>query len=311
MTSPHDSRLHDNVLAELVSRIDPTAVPLGSRPLEGGVSAQIDAVAMQHADGSVHTVVVRQHPCAATEYRLLTYLAATAASTVPVPSPYLLDTSGALLPEPFLVMAFVEGDSLESGAGDLDVITGMARALAAIHRVPVSIEALAFLERDQSRIERLLARELPPDNIDHLPAARIRDALAAAGPDASTLGDRPILLHGDFWPGNILWHNGSVRAILDWEDANLGNPLRDLANLRLELYWAAGEQAMRHVTVQYAAQMHQDAHELTQDLARWDLLVALKPMGAIADWGLEPADEAAMRQAHHEFVEDALCRLAG
>jgi hypothetical protein len=56
--------------------------------------------------------------------------------------------------------------------------------------------------------------------------------------------------------------------------------------------------------------MHLDADRLTRELPCWDLLAALKPMGAMADWGLEPAEEAAMRQAHQEFVEDALQRLA-
>jgi aminoglycoside phosphotransferase (APT) family kinase protein len=306
MTSPHDPRFRDNVLAELVSRIDPAAVPVGRWPLEGGVSAQIDAVAMQRADRSVHTVVIRQHPCVAKEYRLLRFLANSDAFSVPVPTPYFLDTSGAILPEPYLVMAYVEGECLEPAAGDLDIITGMARTLAAIHRVPVPLDALTFLERDQTRIELLLARKLPPTNIGHLLAVRIRDALVAAGPDSGANADRQVLLHGDFWPGNVLWREGLIRAILDWEDAGLGNPLRYLANLRLELCWAAGKKAAHHITVQYAAEMHLDADRLTRELARWDLLAALKPMGAIADWGLEPAEESGMRQAHQEFVEDAL-----
>jgi aminoglycoside phosphotransferase (APT) family kinase protein len=39
-----------------------------------------------------------------------------------------------------------------------------------------------------------------------------------------------VLLHGDFWPGNALWRDGALVAILDWEDAAIGDPLADVAN---------------------------------------------------------------------------------
>ncbi|CAJ0581538.1 unnamed protein product, partial [Mesorhabditis spiculigera] len=43
----------------------------------------------------------------------------------------------------------------------------------------------------------------------------------------------PILVHGDLWPGNILWakNNGeySVQAIVDWQLTHHGSPLEDLA----------------------------------------------------------------------------------
>ena len=29
--------------------------------------------------------------------------------------------------------------------------------------------------------------------------------------------NRPVLLHGDFWPGNILWRDGRLVAVIDWE----------------------------------------------------------------------------------------------
>ncbi|MBL8157412.1 MAG: hypothetical protein JNM70_24810, partial [Anaerolineae bacterium] len=41
-------------------------------------------------------------------------------------------------------------------------------------------------------------------------------------------------------------------------------------------------------------------------LPYWDLVAALSPAGRLHTWGLEPAVEAAMRLAHHHFVEAAL-----
>lgn len=38
----------------------------------------------------------------------------------------------------------------------------------------------------------------------------------------------PVLVHGDFKPGNILLHGGVVSAVLDWELAHIGDPGEDL-----------------------------------------------------------------------------------
>src|SRR5438067_4778062 len=42
-------------------------------------------------------------------------------------------------------------------------------------------------------------------------------------------GDRTVVCHGDVGPGNYLFEDGAVTAILDWEFAHLGDPLDDVA----------------------------------------------------------------------------------
>ena len=80
---------------------------------------------------------------------------------------------------------------------------------------------------------------------------RIRDTLEAVWPLPQR--NSPVLLHGDFWPGNILWKDGQLVGIIDWEDAALGDPLADVANSRLEVLWAFGIDAMQSFTRQYQA----------------------------------------------------------
>ena len=42
------------------------------------------------------------------------------------------------------------------------------------------------------------------------------------------------LVHGDFWPGNVLVDGGEVTGVVDWERAETaGNPVRDLARFAL------------------------------------------------------------------------------
>ncbi len=35
--------------------------------------------------------------------------------------------------------------------------------------------------------------------------------------------EQAVLLHGDFWPGNTLWRNGSLLAVIDWEQPAAGD----------------------------------------------------------------------------------------
>jgi aminoglycoside phosphotransferase (APT) family kinase protein len=110
-----------------------------------------------------------------------------------------------------------------------------------------------------------------------------------------------VLLHGDFWPGNLLWRDGALAAVIDWEDAQVGDPLADLGNSRLEFLWALGHEAMTGLTNRYLALTAID----TGALPYWDLVAALRPCGKLADWGLEPATEQRMRQRHAWFVDQA------
>jgi aminoglycoside phosphotransferase (APT) family kinase protein len=45
----------------------------------------------------------------------------------------------------------------------------------------------------------------------------------------------PGLVHIDYQPGNILWDGKQISAILDWEEAALGDPGIDVAYLYTDL----------------------------------------------------------------------------
>jgi aminoglycoside phosphotransferase (APT) family kinase protein len=114
------------------------------------------------------------------------------------------------------------------------------------------------------------------------------------------------LLHGDFWPGNSLWNDGRLVAVIDWEDAAIGDPLADVANTRLELTWAIGLEAMEEFTRQYGSIV--TAVDFT-DLPYWDLWADLRLARRTADWSLDAAQRKAMREGHEAFVAQALARL--
>src|SRR5690606_14329428 len=109
--SPDDPRW-----AQVARKLEPCATLLRAWPLQGGISAQMTALALQLPDGETRTVIVRRpgvqamqrNPhAAAHEYQVLQIVQAAHAAAQ---TPYLLDQSGEIFPEPYLVMAYIEGE---------------------------------------------------------------------------------------------------------------------------------------------------------------------------------------------------------
>lgn len=303
------SSQHDPKLAQVVRRIDPHARLLRAWPLAGGVSAQVTALEIERG-GQRQKMVVRQHGAAdlaanpriaADEFRLLGLLQSAG---VAAPAPLHLDTSGAVFPTPYLVTAFVEGTADFAPASLDDALARLAAHLASVHRVDRVRFDLSFLPALEARLAAAL--RAPPAALDEaLDEGRIRAALAAAWPFPRA--NEAVLLHGDFWPGNVLWRGGQPAALLDWEDAALGDPLADLGCARLEMLWAFGGDAMQAFTAHYQAYM--PGLDMT-GLPCWDLWAALRPAGRLAGWGLDAAAEARMRAQHRAFVASACQRAS-
>ena len=292
----------------IAQAVDPGCRLLGVAPLEGGASTHVLLLDVERADGAHVRRVVRRHGAAnlerdpdtaANEFRLLRFLRERG---VPVPEALHLDTSCRLLPTPYLVLDFVEG-STDIAPAQLDgAVDVMADHLLRMHAIGAEDADVAFV-LDQAR---LLAWWLahPPEQLDaSLDEGLIRGALTASWPWPSS--GPSVLLHGDFWPRNVLWRDGHLAAILDWEDAARGDPLADLAITRLELLWAFGTEAAERFTRRYLAASSVDP----ATLPLWDLAAALRPAGRLSEWADGDAQrEAAMRRAHAAFTADALAR---
>lgn len=293
---------------ELLQRIEPNIQLHRAWELTGGVSAQVTALEVLLPDGQARKMVVRQpgeadlaqNPhIAADEYKLLRLLTAAG---LPAPTPYLFDESREIMPTPYVVIEYVEGETILSATAPeaLDLSRQMAAVLARIHQAEVAGGEVSFLPRQTDRLAELIGRK-PANAEDSDEASRIREALQ---PVWQRLPRNPdALLHGDYWPGNILWNNGELSAVIDWEDAAIGDPLADLANGRLEIAWMYGEEAMHHFTRVY--QSHLPALDYAY-LPYWDLCAALKPALSMSAWGLDPGDERRMREKLRGFVTRAL-----
>lgn len=275
--------------------------------LTGGVSASMHALEVETPDRDLRRLVVREHGAAqwkplaadvtAAEHALLLALRRLA---MPVPEVYLFDDSGDLLARPYLVMEFVEGTSAVEEAAQADAMRQMAAFLARLHTIELESAGLPALpEREDPREGAL---EYLPAGVRGDELRKILQRMVAV----ETSPSRRSLLHGDFWPGNVLWRDGQIAAVLDWEDAAFGDPLSDVAACRVELLCQYGATAMETFTEHYLALMDVD----TTALPLWELYVSSAALATMSDWGLAPEDEANRRQRTRGFMERAGRQLA-
>lgn len=294
-----------NALQAIVERALPGARVLGSRALAGGVSATTTALEVEH-DGAVRRLVVRRigaptlaaNPHAASQE--FAVRRAVAAAGIPTATPLAWSAE----PWPHLLLDYVEGHTTLDASATLAGLEPMADALARIHTL--ELEALGPLPSFAAEVEGKLAQV--PARLDaRAQEPRVRAALAAAWP--LTPRNRSVALHGDFWPGNLLWREGALVAVLDWEDAAQGDPLADLAIARLDLTFVAGAEAASAFTARYASRVAVDLEQLPV----WDLFAALRPAGHFEEWaavmpeiGRPDLDLERMTSLHAAFVERAL-----
>jgi aminoglycoside phosphotransferase (APT) family kinase protein len=304
-------------LRALVRAADPDWRAVRAWPLPGGASAQIHAIDIERPDGGGR-LVLRQYGAAnlaadphvaLAEYRLLELLHRAG---LPVPRPYCADESGAIRPGPWLLTEHIDGQTstdAEGLAAFADSGTGftglLAQALADLHGTGLRAADVPFLpDAGTVMSSRLAAAPARPD--DPLSEPAVRAALSAHWPPP--LVNRPVILHGDYWPGNVLWRDGRLAGIIDWEDAMFGDPLADLAVARQELWWFFGPDTARSFTGQYLT-LRPDVD--AGALPLWDLWAALRPAGKLAGWGLGASQQASMSAAHRQFVAEALGALTG
>jgi len=235
------------VVPEALARAFGRELPHGEpRLLAGGAMHDSWAVEVER-DGARAELVVRVSPRGRADpektAREFVVLAAAHAAGVRCPRP--LAHGVAASGEDFLVMTRMPGDSNPRALVTADryaearrrLPEQLAEDLARIHRLdpkplaampgaraPAPGEDPFFALRRQTEAEyRQLA--LDPHPVIEW-AFRWLDRTVAALPVPET---EPCVVHGDFRVGNILYDEGGLTAILDWEGTHIGAPEEDLA----------------------------------------------------------------------------------
>ena len=303
-----DTDAFSDVARKIVERLDARGVFVGAVPLAGGVSAQVHRIEYIDRLNARQRVVVRQHgqrdlarnpDIARDEFRLLAELHERG---IAVPEALLVDDSMEIVSTPYLVVEFIDGKTTPADLPVEILIEPMAAHLAAVHAISWQSLGLHSLP-NQNETYRTRVRNRPHE----FASVKNEDEARAAMEHRGTLAphNQPVLLHGDYWPGNLLWRDGKIAAIIDWEDAAIGDPLSDLANCRMELLFANGVVAMDAFTRRYVELAPLDL----ADLPYWDLFAATGSVLRMHEWGLEPEVEHSMRERHGEFVRQALQQI--
>jgi len=165
----------------------------------------------------------------ARQARIMRALASTA---VPVPEILAASEAPVLDGRPFVLMAKVEGERLDSALEKMTPTALMRAAFEVIDQiaeVPPADTGIGDepVTEPDAEVHRWAAlRERAPAELVHRAPSLEARLLASAPPRG------PVrLVHGDYHPGNLVLRDGAVVAVLDWEIAHLGVTASDKAGL--------------------------------------------------------------------------------
>lgn len=309
--------LPDAAIEAIVDRVEPLSTVVATAGLPGGLSSWMTTIEVERPDGDHHRLVVRRgrRPDAdrhtlpfGTEFALLRHLHAHG---IPVPRPRMFDDSCTILPQAFVVLDFVHGATCFATEDPTRMAVRMADVMAAIHDLDATDACQPtlplHLEHMQGWVITDLSRRAPDPSLREDLVRRHLDRHWPPPPAED------CLLHADFFPGNIVWNEGAVAAVIDWESAAIGDPMADIATTRLDLRWVHGAEAAEAFTRHYLTTTGRSAATLPV----WELVVSLRPAGATSLWATDMAAHGRpditadrMRSEQHAYVDSALARLA-
>src|SRR5438445_4348550 len=162
-------------------------------------------------------------------------MSALHAQGLPVPAIVATSQDPVVDGRPFVLMEEVHGDRVEqaidAGSNPLHLALSAVDVLRRFQAVPLENTGIGGedprpLEGEVSRLTWLMDRA-PSELTGQAP--RLAQLLAERQPRPRP----PVLVHGDYHFGNMLFDHGGVAAVVDWEIAQLGQPLLDLCCISL------------------------------------------------------------------------------
>jgi aminoglycoside phosphotransferase (APT) family kinase protein len=151
---------------------------------------------------------------------------------LPTPAIPAMNSDPVVDGRPFILMDAVEGTRIEKAATEhkaIDIATSAVEVLKRLHALPltetgIGDEESVGLQSEMMRWAMLMQRA--PEELTTR-AGELGGLLAVQMP----VERAPTLVHGDYHYGNMLFRGSEVVAVLDWEIAQLGQPMLDLGCL--------------------------------------------------------------------------------
>ena len=159
-------------------------------------------------------------------------MAALNESGLPTPAIPALTADPVVDGRPFVLMEAVDGARIEKAGLEqkpLDIAGSAVHVLKNLHALPLDKTGIGAEEPVGLRAEMLrwlwLMNRAPEELTGR--AGELGGLLASRVPTER----EPTLVHGDYHYGNMLFRGADVVAVLDWEIAQIGQPLLDLGCL--------------------------------------------------------------------------------
>lgn len=276
-------------LARLCAELVPGSRPTPVRRLRGGISAAMHAFDLVEPSGARRPLVLRRYGAWALSESNGVYGVATRAWRtlqlleqlgLPAPRPVWFDPTVVTFGTPAMLMTRLPGGGDLRPRDPAAWLRQQAEALAMIHQAPLDGVDLSFLpgwglDGGQPATLPATLRERLADDADGAALLPVLDHwLPRIEPVAS------VLLHGDYWTGNTLWRRGKLEAVVDWDQAELGSPARDLGSCRGDLVMLAGEDAPE----QFRCDYERATGARPRQLFIWDLLAAATALAYLGQY---------------------------
>jgi aminoglycoside phosphotransferase (APT) family kinase protein len=291
-------------LGILLSILSPGSKLIQIHDLPGSFSNYTHLVEARKADLTQFLFVVRRYAVfgsydrgekASREYKMYEFLAKNG---FPAPKPLYLDVAGEVLGLPGIVTSYVPGNFIQAPQELKIRAKTLARILAQIHLLKCdSVENHYLLDANMEASWFLRSNTVPAFMKNHPLGESVWHKARETYPHLSLT--KETLVHLDYCPGNILWENGNIAAVIDWEEAAYGDPAIDVAYCRMNLILDGLDQAADEFIQEYEAVMGKK----TANLGFWMLAAAARPMFDPDSWEISPSPK---RERFAQFITDAI-----
>jgi aminoglycoside phosphotransferase (APT) family kinase protein len=269
----------EETIRALLKELAPGSTLCTVESLPGSYSNYTHLVEARRPDGTDFCIVVRRYQVFGSydrgekAHREFTAFELLLAHGIPAPQPLYLDEKGTTLGIPGIVTRYVTGTQIESPSDPVGWARALAEMLARIHAVPCDETTQRYLLDANSEATWFLRSGAVPDYmVAHPDGAAVWHMVHDLA--ASLQQVHPTLVHIDYWPGNVLWDQGQITAIVDWEEAAYGDPAIDVAYCRMEMHLSG----WGDVADEFLETYEREAGRPVANLGFWELAAAARPM---------------------------------
>jgi aminoglycoside phosphotransferase (APT) family kinase protein len=278
-----------------------------TRRLEIGLSCTMDVL----TEGGNRLVLRRYGPWADGSDRALRETRALELmqrANIPAPAPIWIDSDD-VFDEQAIIIAFVDGKADLTPSHPFDWAEQLAAVLSRIHEIRLEGDDLELFPPGAGE-DIANVQDNPELILEHPLGEQLLRRRVQLG--QRDIPSDPVFSHTDFWPGNTLWDDGSLVAVVDWESPSTGDREMDVVYCALDIRYLGMDRVADHFVKSYREVTGQSL----PNFSHWEAVGLCRPMPDIGKWvdswvalGRD-IDKTRARARYTEVLEDFLHRTS-